>query len=244
MDPHEYDKLAELDRDHWWYRALQDLVFRLARPAIEGADHPRILDAGCGAGGALGRFQGHGGCVGMDASLLALRYCVERAVCVPCQGSVAAIPFAPATFDLVLCLDVLYHAGVEDDVQALREIHRVLKPGGRTVVNVPAYECLRSTHDVAIHTRHRYTRQELVAKLADAGLRVCRATYWNTLLFPAAALVRLVKRGGTEDHESDLKPTHPWVNRILYALAQCEGAALRCLDMPLGLSVLCSAAKP
>ena len=104
------------------------------------------------------------------------------------------LPFGDATFDLVTSFDVIYHLGVADDVAALREMRRVLRPGGALFVRVPALERLQSHHDVAVHTRQRYTRAELRRKAEPAGLRVERASYANTVLLPLAAVARLGAR--------------------------------------------------
>ena len=203
----------------------------------------RVLDAGCGTGGTLSRLEHIHGRVGLDISWFALERCRERLTCPLCRGSIETLPFQDATFDLVLCMDVVYHAGVRSDSTAIAEIARVMKPGATAVINVPAYEFLRSTHDVAVHTRHRYTKPEIVAKVSQAKLRVVRASYWNTLLFPAAALVRVVRRWRGREADSDLRPVPRALNRVLYGVIQFERLLLRWVDLPFGLSVLCTAVK-
>lgn len=253
MNPEEIEKLAEHDRGHWWYRGLQGIVMSLASPALarvsgsKGSEPGWILDAGCGTGGMLSRLEHIGKRVGVDLSWLALSRCRERVSCPLCQGSIERLPFADATFELVLCTDVIYHAEVGDDCTALSELARVMKPGGMLVVNVPAYEFLRSTHDVAIHTRRRYTRRQIVDGIRRAGLRVVRASYWNTLLFAPAAFVRVVRRWRWRwrgrEAESDLRPVPSLVNMALYAVVVCERIVLRWVNLPFGLSVLCTAVK-
>jgi len=248
LDPEEYDKLAEHDQRHWWYLGLQALVLSLAGPALveirEGAvGRLRILDAGCGTGGALGRLKQFDGRVGVDLSRRALDYARERLPCPLCQGSVVELPFRDSSFELVLCMDVLYHVGVGSDLDALSEMRRVMKPGGVAIVNVPAFEFLRSTHDAAIHTQRRYTRKQIVSRVEEAGLRVTKATYWNTLLFPPVVLVRTLRRWRGRETESDLRPVPPMVNRLLYRLILLERTLIRWASLPFGLSVLCRAER-
>ncbi len=240
VDPLEFDKLAHFDTRHWWYLALQRLVLLLARPWL-GRPHARILDAGCGAGGMLAHFPGRAA-IGMDASMHALSHASRRLDCPLCQGSTERLPFADETFDLVLSMDVLYHANVKDDVAALRELRRVLKPGGGLVLNLPAYEALRSSHDAAIHTQRRYTRRELSEKVRAAGLHVRRMTHWNFVLFPLIALTRW-RRKRQRQGESDLRPTPSAVNTALAAVMALERCALRWANAPFGLSILCVAEK-
>ena len=88
---------------------------------------------------------------------------------------------------------MLYHLNVGDDSAALEEIHRVLRPGGVALIRLPAFDWIRGAHDEVVHTRHRYTRDELSAKLEDAGFRLEHATYANFLLFPLAPAKRYLE---------------------------------------------------
>ena len=252
MDPEEYDKLAEHDRCHWWYLGLQALALSFAGPKLHdlrecaadrAGDSLQILDAGCGTGGALCRLEQSGGRVGLDVSRRALDYAGERLSCPLCQGSVVALPFRDASFELVLCMDVIYHVGVESDLDALSEMRRVMKPGGVAIINVPAYELLRSTHDTAIHTKRRYTRKQIVSRIEEAGFRVTKATYWNTFLFPPMLLIRALRRWRNRETESDLRPAPPAINRLLYGLLLLERVLIRWVSLPFGLSVLCRAER-
>ena len=97
---------------------------------------------------------------------------------------------------------MLYHAWVTDDRAAVAEMARVVRPGGVLLVRVPALRALWGAHDVEVQSRHRYTREELEALLEGCGLRVERATYCNSLLFPLLfarrTLDRLLHREGSD----------------------------------------------
>jgi hypothetical protein len=124
---------------------------------------------------------------------------------------------------------------------------RVLKPGGLLVMNLPAYEFLRSEHDVAIHTKQRYTRGRLRDMLREAGLQIHSLTYRNTLLFPVAAVVRLAKklfRPRPAEARSDLKPLPRVLNGALTVPLWVENRLIRLgVRLPFGLSVYCTATK-
>lgn len=255
MDAREYETLFRLERDFWWYRGLHALVLdqvsSLSHPGAEGTT--RMLDAGCGTGGILGRLEGRhelGSRIGIDWSPHALLWARQRARAPLGRASVTSLPFAPGSFDLIISLDVLYHAGVGSDDQALREFARCLRPGGRLILNLPAFESLRSSHDEAIHTARRYRRGPLRRQLTEAGLRIHRLTYWNSTLFPALALVRWgrrVTRGGRpepEHRKSDVEALPRAVNAALTAVLALERAWLRHFDLPFGLSVLAVAERP
>jgi SAM-dependent methyltransferase len=87
--------------------------------------------------------------------------------------------FQPQSFDTVVCANVLEH--VVDDEAALRAIHRVLEPGGRAILVVPAFRQLYGEIDRAIGHHRRYTRPELRAKLEREGFVVEEARYFNAL---------------------------------------------------------------
>src|SRR5688500_797415 len=184
----------------WWYVGMR----RIAEALLDGRLQPglRILDAGAGTGGNLRWLGRFGVAFGIDLAEEATRFCRERQLSTVARASVTNLPYPDSTFDLVTSFDVIYHLGVADDVAALREASRVLKPGGTLLVRVPALDVLRSEHDAAVHTRQRYTVGELARKVESAGLTVQRASYANTVLFPLAAAARLAARarGGSTKH--------------------------------------------
>jgi SAM-dependent methyltransferase len=211
----------------------------------------RILDAGCGTGGNLAWLERFGTAYGVDLSALAVEFCTRRDLRTVSRASVLDLPYPDATFDLVNSFDVIYHLQVADDVAALKEMRRVLKPGGHLYVRVPALEPLRSAHDTAVHTRQRYTVPELREKVARAGLTVVRATYANSLLFPAAAASRLLARvrgedgvHGGEDVQSDVHPVPAIVNALFGAALRTEASILARVDLPIGLSAVALAQRP
>ncbi|MEK7794580.1 MAG: class I SAM-dependent methyltransferase, partial [Candidatus Hydrogenedentota bacterium] len=172
---------------------------------------------------------------GIDFAAEAIAESERRDLSRLARASCAALPFRDESFDTAIMMDVLYHKGVPDKVGALREARRVLKPGGSLYLNVPAYEWLRSSHDRAIHTDQRFTRGEIVRLLREAGLSPTFTTYWNTLLFPAAAAVRLMRKGRAGG-ESDLGGDGG-ESRICAGMLWIERRLIRVAPMPFGLSV-------
>jgi ubiquinone/menaquinone biosynthesis C-methylase UbiE len=209
MEADEYRKLAEVEDAMWYFRALHAHVER-ELAAVLGASRdaaPRaVLDAGCGTGGLIRRLAPRHAAwrwTGVDLEPVACVLARERvgAAAEIREASVTALPFGDGTFDAVVSADVLYH--VDDDAAALREFFRVLRPGGVAVINVPAYRWLWSYHDTAVHSRRRYARGEVLAKVRTAGFGPARATYWNTLAFPLVVVRRKLfpaPRGGSDVH--------------------------------------------
>jgi SAM-dependent methyltransferase len=248
MEFREYEVMYRAENDHWWYRGLRVILFGQARLDRPASRTWRILDAGCGTGGTLKTLHDHPGTQGFDYAPEAIHFCRERGLHNVAQASILAIPFPDQTFDLVYSNDVFNALGDERDVQGLREIYRVLKPGGRVFINLPAYPFLRSEHDAAAGVNHRYSGPELRRKLQAAGFRIRRVSHWNLILFPIVVVVRVARRKGAalDDHEarSDIQVPAKPINEVLAAVIRLEAFLLRYVDLPVGSSVFAVAQKP
>jgi len=242
MEAEEYRKLAAVEDAMWYFRALHGHVWRELK-AHAPAGPGRVLDAGCGTGGLIRRLASRrpDWCwTGVDVAPLACQLARERGIPDVQEASVAALPFGDGEFSAVVSADVLYH--LDDDEGALREMARVLRPGGVMVINVPAHAWLWSYHDVAVDGHRRYARKEVTAKLRRAGLTVERVTHWNTLLLPFIAARR--KLWPAPKTGSDVQLAAPWVEVGLSAVMAVEMGWVRNLgDLPLGSSILAVARR-
>src|SRR6266581_7392228 len=166
MEPNQYDLMFQQEDRHWWYLGMRRIVEALLERFFRlGSGRPEILDAGCGSGGTTVWLSRWGRVSGLDVAPKALDLARQRGIKRMLRGSIDCLPFCTERFDLVTSFDVLYHMKVEDDDRALAEFQRVLRPGGLVVLRAPAHDWLRGAHDLAVHTRHRYHRDELAAKL-------------------------------------------------------------------------------
>lgn len=235
--------MAAVELRHWWYGGMRAVNAALLGPALAGRSGLRILDAGCGTGGDAIYLGRYGDVVGLDLAPEAAALVGERLPGRFARGSVLALPFADASFDLVTSFDVLYHQGVPDEAVALAEARRVLRPGGRLLVRLPAYEWLRSRHDRQVHTRRRYTATAARRLLTSAGFRVERSTYALSLLFPLPAATRLLERLTPDQGDGSAMaiPAGP-VNMALRAPMALEAAWVGMGgSFPFGLSIVCLA---
>ena len=245
MNLAEYQRMYEAEERQWWYAGMRALSLALlSRPlaalARDGAA-VRVLDAGCGTGNNLVHLARYGRAVGVDLSQEALVFCRTRGVAAARAG-LLALPFRDGCFDCVTSFDVIYHRWVEDDAAAVREMARVLKPGGVLLVRVPALRILWGAHDEAVHSRHRYTRGELRRLLEGAGLRVVRATYANSLLLPLVAARRGLDRlTGREGSDVGFLPAP--LEWTFHGLLKAEALWVRRFSFPLGSSVFALARK-
>ncbi len=240
MEKNEYVTMAAVELQHWWYGGMRAINAALLNRVFAGRSDLRILDAGCGTGGDALFLQRYGTVFGLDLAAEALTFTRARLPGRALRGSVLALPFASASFDLVTSFDVLYHRAVVDEQQALTEVRRVLRPGGYLLIRLPAYEWLRSRHDRQVHTRHRYTAGEVARLLRRQGFHIEHLTYALTILFPLSAAIRLLERvAPAADTGSAMRlPSRP-VNAALRVPMALEAAYLAAGGrLPFGLSIV------
>src|SRR5437762_6246063 len=245
MKPQEHDIMRAVEDRYWWYQALRQHV----ADSIElGAAKLSVLDAGCGSGGMLAALRKkfpHAELTGIDESEHAIELCRARNTGARLfQAGVHDLPFPANGFDIVLSLDVWFHAGV-DDALAAHETHRVLRPGGKLILNLAAFDFLKGAHDEAVGGVRRYTRSQVRALLEASGFTINRLTYWNATLTPPIAVMRWLsrRRPASEEARSDFRPLSPFLNSTLKSLAALELRASRHLSLPFGTSVFAVARK-
>lgn len=236
--------MYQAEQVHWWYLGMQAITRAMLDRYMQNGDM-QILDAGCGTGGAMAAcLPRYGQVTGCDSSTLALRYCQERAINQIAQASVTALPFPSGSFDLITSFDVLYERGVDSPAAALAEFKRILRPAGKLLLRLPAYDWLRGHHDQAVHTGRRFDARSLSNLLEISGLRLLHITYANTFLFPLAILKRLLERvfppaTGSSDLTLGAGLFNPLLTRILSA----EAPIATSQGLPFGLSVVAIAQK-
>jgi SAM-dependent methyltransferase len=241
MEREQYEIMARREERHWWYTGMRRVALAVLAHELGDQRGLRILDAGCGTGGTTVELRRFGDVVGVDLAWEALEPARGRGLDRLARGSIERLPFRDASFDAVTSFEVVYHLGVASDTSAFDEMRRVLKPSGLLVLRVPAHNWLRGEHDRLVHTRHRYSPDEVRRKLSDSGFRVERMTWANALLFPTAVAKRMMERfsDGSADAEPDLwQPPGP-INGALEAAVAVEALAIpRGVPLPFGLSVL------
>jgi len=240
---------ARAERDHFWFRGFRRFVSPMLDAAAAGRRDLRLLDCGCGTGTNVRLLlERHGTAWGFDLTWTGLQFARRSGLTRVAQASVAAVPFPPAAFDIVTSFDVLYCLPDQIEREAVREMWRVLRPGGAAIINVAALEVLRGNHSVLSAELRRYNRAGLRALLEPAGFRIERMTYTNAALFPVMLTVRGVQRlmGLAAESEAGREITVPAapVNAALGALLAVEAGIVRAVPMPFGSSLLCLARKP
>jgi SAM-dependent methyltransferase len=237
MDAAEYALMDAAEGRMWWYRALHARLAGGLRD-IRG----RVLDAGCGTGGLLAALRTQRPDLarfGVEWDARAAVRAREKSAAAMARGSVNALPFADNSFDAAISADVLCHGAV-DPAAALSELRRVLRPGGRLIVNMPAYQWMLSAHDRRVHNVRRLTAPATAAMLVQAGFAGVTARYWNGLLLPLMIVQRKILARG--DSVSDVAAFPPWLDVILHGMTEIERRLP--FPLPVGGSVLAIAEKP
>ncbi len=231
----------KLEERHWWFVARRRILLGVLERNLDLKGGLQILDAGCGGGATMESLCRYGSVRGIDISEEAVEYNRGRGREV-ILGSIERMPFADNSFDLALALDVIEH--VPDDLQALRELFRILRPGELLLVTVPALQMLWSAHDVSnVHYR-RYTLGELRGRVETAGFEVVTATYFNSILFPLILVFRWLQRLRPRSTASDLTEVPQPLNTLLTGVFSLEKPFVGRIKLPFGVSALCFARKP
>lgn len=227
---------------HWWFRGRTRILQSvLQSESINGTHSKRILSLGCGPAEGLKwlvPFAGpEGKVLGLDIEPLHAKTVSPDIAFV--IGSVEQSPFRAASFDLVLALDVLEH--LDDDSTGVREVVQLVKPGGTLLITVPALPSLWGGQDVVSEHRRRYTKRTLSRLFDNAGLSGYRIGYFNSLLFPVAASLRLTRRaaGLGNRPRSDFEDNRPGVvNDMLAGVFGLERLLVKHAIFPIGLSLI------
>lgn len=247
MHPREFDELYTLEDTYWWFvgrrQLVRDLIRRYA-PDTQCGGPLRMLDVGCGTGGTMKVLAELGESHGCDPAWPALRYCRTRSLSSLACGRVEQLCYGDESVQVVVSCDVLEHIG--DDVAAMREMLRVLTPGGVLVATVPAHPYLWSEHDEALAHLRRYTRNEIVSKLQEAGYRVEKLSAAVSFVFPLILMFRWLQRlrpKRPDEPKTDLRILPEPLNRALIGLLSIETWLMRSMNLPIGTSFAVVARK-
>jgi len=240
MQKHLYADLYQLEDTHWWHKAKRENAISLLLRFLSN-NNPKILDIGCGAGKNVEELSKIGLTWGIDNSSEAIKYCKKRGLKTVILGDAKSINFSSSSFDIITLFDVLEHT---DDRETLREVYRLLKPGGLLVISVPAFPKLWSKWDVVLHHKRRYTKKSLIQELKQYPFDVLKISYMFSFLFIPAYLIRVIKsRISSKNYKSDFRINAPVINYFLLILSRFERFFIQNLSLPFGTSLICVAKK-
>jgi SAM-dependent methyltransferase len=257
MQQHTYAIMDRVEDKHWWFvgrRAILETFmgqivngseFRLQAasevPAKAGTQNAlRILDVGCGTGANLEMLSQFGNAEGVDVSDDALDFCRRKGLAVQ-KGLAETLPYDDESFDVTTALDVVEH--LDDDIAGLKEMYRVTKRGGYSLIFVPAFMWLWGVQDDVSNHRIRYNKQQIVERLKQAGFAIERATYANWTFFaPILAGRTLMKLTGIKP-ESENNVNVSALNGVFGKIFSAERFWLKSFNFPFGVSIVVVAKK-
>ncbi len=235
MERTVYDRMNELESNHWWFVGRRRIIAALIGRFLPQGDTARILEAGCGSGGNLPMLGRFGTVDAFEYDTAARAHATEKSGLDVRFGALPDdLPFEDRRYDLIGLFDVLEH--VEADTASLAALAGRLSDNGVILVTVPAFPFLWSRHDERHHHFRRYTRASLAKVAAEAGLKVRYSSYFNFFLFPAAVATRALKRLTGSETPDDSMPSG-WVNAILTRVFGTERHLVGRLRLPVGLSL-------
>ena len=244
MQEHTYAIMHRVEDSHWWFVGRRLILESFLREIVQKIRTPhsalRILDVGCGTGANLEMLQKFGAAEGVDVSDEALEFCQSKGLKTH-KGLAEKLPFADESFDLVTALDVVEH--LDDDLAGLREMNRVLKPGGRTLIFVPAFMWLWGVQDDVSNHRIRYTKKQIVERLRLANFEIERATYANWTFFAPILAGRFLMKATGLKPESENNINVSALNGVFGQLFGAERFWLKNFNFPFGVSIVITAKK-
>ena len=235
MDRAVFDRMAEQDQVHWWYVARRRILAALIAREAELPRDARILEIGCGTGHNFEMLKGFGRLDALEVDEQARALACKRLGHDVGDAPLPGLPGVPdGSYDLIALLDVLEH--VDNRAESLRSIAAKLRPGGRILVTVPAYQWMWSAHDLAHHHKLRYSKKGLRRDAEAAGLKVRKLGYFNSLLFPVAAAVRLLGKLVGKSSSDDKVPPRP-LNALFERIFGLERHMVGRVPLPAGVSL-------
>lgn len=244
MQQHTYAIMDEVEGSHWWFvgrRAILESFLQTIVQNLKSKDQGlRILDVGCGTGANLEMLSQFGESEGVDVSDDALEFCRLKGLKAQ-KGLAETLPYDDESFELTTALDVVEH--LDDDVAGLKEMFRVTKRGGYSLIFVPAFMWLWGVQDDISNHRIRYTKKQIVSRLQDAGYTTERATYANWTFFAPILGGRVFMKLTGIKPESENNINISALNGIFGKLFAAERFWLRNFNFPIGVSIVVVAKK-
>jgi ubiquinone/menaquinone biosynthesis C-methylase UbiE len=238
----------QVEVKHWWWIGRRNILKKFLSAKNDGKQHS-ILDAGCGTGSTIQFLNDYGVTYGVDVSSVATAFCRKRGLKNIKTGDVSKLPYDDNFFDIVSCMDVLEH--IEDENKAVKELYRVLKPGGELILTVPGLPFIFSEHDKAQGHFRRYSRNDVRELLESNGFREKRTTHFNVFLSLPIVIIRLLSRfkpfAKAADFDSKLNYDiykMRILNDMLSFIFSLEAILLQKTDLPFGVSILAIYQKP
>jgi len=244
----EYEKMALVEMEHWWYRSLHRLVLDAVQAHFTSKEID-LIDAGCGTGGLMLFLRDHGyrNLSGFDLSPHAVRIARRRGLDVV-QDDLLSIctRSSPGVANVIVSNDTFYFLDRDQQFRFVALCGRVLRPAGLLIANLPALDAFRGIHDLSVGTRKRFSRADVRELFCRDPYETVVELYWPFLLSPLIYMVRLAQRlrlklGQAVDVRSDIDLPRPRLNHFFESVTGLENSRMR--SKPFGSSLFVVARK-
>jgi len=237
MEKELFDEMYQVESHHWWFVARRKIIISVIEK-LNLENNARIFDAGCGNGDNLSLLANYGQVTAMERDDNALAYAKNRGIGKIYQGELPnTVPDEiDNNFDLIVMLDVLEH--IDDDNMSLQVLHEHVKDNGVLLITVPAYQFLWGYHDEVHHHKRRYNVSRMKNLLKQTGWKITYISYFNTLLFPLAFIIRIKQKIFPSTNEEVIKVPNKWLNILFEKIFSLECHLIRHFPLPFGLSII------
>ena len=235
----EYEKMAEVEMDHWWYQTLHKKVFDVFK-FMHYTKDISVLDAGCGTGGLLMKMQmsGYSNIFGFDVSNDAVSYCTEHGLIVKsCNLVDVKDAFPEKNFDVIISNDTMYFLEMNQIINFISDCNEILNTGGVIICNMPALKKFSGIHDISVGIKHRFSKKDIAKYFNNESFAIVEETYWPLLLSPVILLVRTIQRikiklSSDIKIKSDIGMPLNWINNILIKICVWDVSHLKYYSAP------------
>lgn len=237
MEADTYQLMRKIEDQHWWFVARRQII-KWQLETLKIPDNAQILEVGCGTGGNIALLNHFGDVTCVELDEMAAEMARARKLAPVLVGKLPDdIPGFSQQFDIVTLFDVIEH--IEEDEASLKKCIALLKPGGRLVLTVPAFNFLWSQHDDENHHCRRYRRRDIVGLSQTCDLSLSFVSYFNFWLFPVVAAVKLIRKFFPyKDSWQDMRQPNKVGNKILQAIFGSERYLLSWTALPYGVSLM------
>ena len=242
MKPHIYIQMAAMETRRWWFVGRRRILTEVLTTHADLPSTCEILEVGCGTGGNLSMLSQFGRVCAIEPNDEGRGLARQKGDFEIRKGSLPHdIPFDAQTFDLISALDILEH--VPEDQSSLHSLRNFLRPKGWLLITVPPFSFLWSSHDEDHYHKRRYNKTQLLRIVQNAGFSPVMVTYFNTLMFPLAVSIRLMKKILRLNELNEQMTLPEPINALLTRLFSTERYFLKNWPLPVGLSLLLLARK-
>ncbi len=242
MDAKTYEIEAQLESHHWWFVTRREMFTRYITK-LTLKQNASILDVGTSSGTNLRMLKSLGftNFKGVDISPLAAQIAKDKGLGNVDIGDICKLPYPDNQFDLILATDIIEH--VDDDLLALQELRRVLKPHGTILLTVPAFPSLWGLQDIVSHHKRRYRKTQLIEKLMATDLHPTTMYHFNYLLFLPIWMMRQMIKMAKPNLKSENEINAPWINAILKRIFKLDILTAPIVRPPFSVSIFTALSK-